>query len=58
MNEIIKTIKKQSTEMLQKIVIDLMYDYREGTDLSFDYVLAELGSRMSEKDFNKFCDNL
>jgi hypothetical protein len=55
-NKMISKIKKQNVDTLKIMVEKLWDDNSDEASLVFPLVLAELRSKMIEKDFIVFCD--
>ena len=51
-------IKEIDTKTLKESATLLMNDFRDGAGISFVLILNELETRMEEKEYTEFYDNL
>lgn len=58
MEKLTAKVKALDTKMLKDVAGLLMDNFKTGTDLTFEAVMAELEERMQEEEHVLFCDNL
>ena len=58
MEKLTAKVKALDTKMLKEVANLLMDNFKTGTDLTFEVVMAELEDRMPEEEYVTFCDNL
>ena len=58
MEKLTAKVRALDTKMLKEVANLLMDNFKTGTDLAFEVVMAELEDRMPEEEYVEFCDNL